>query len=254
MEFTGNVEMFAGAARSLWNGFARLDFTLGGRSCILVFPERPTVDKKWVWRAEFFDAFPSVDLALVQKGFYLAYVKASDLYGNPEAVRIMKKFHDELTAAAGLSRRAILFGFSRGGLYAVNYAAAYPEDVSALYLDAPWVNLGGSPNGSGPGIQPLREWEECKALYGLTDETAKNDPRNPLLKAETLAKQGFPLMLVAGDADDVVRPETNGKAFAAAWEKAGGRLSVIIKHGCGHHPHSLSDPSQIRDFLLKYSL
>ena len=34
----------------------------------------------------------------------------------------------------GLSKRAVLEGFSRGGLYAVNFAAAHPDMTAALYL------------------------------------------------------------------------------------------------------------------------
>lgn len=49
----------------------------------------------------------------------------------------MRKFQAYLEEKFALSARAVLFEFSRGGLYAVNYAAAYPEKNAKLYLDAP---------------------------------------------------------------------------------------------------------------------
>ena len=33
--------------------------------------------------------------------------------------------------------------------------------------------------------------------------------------------------------------------------KNGGKIKVIRKPGVGHHPHSLKDPTEILDFLLK---
>ena len=39
--------------------------------------------------------------------------------------------------AHSLGCRVVLEGFSRGGLYAFNFAATHPTRVAALYLDAP---------------------------------------------------------------------------------------------------------------------
>jgi hypothetical protein len=33
------------------------------------------------------------------------------------------------------------------------------------------------------------------------------------------------------------------------YRQLGGRISVIIKEGMGHHPHSLRDPKPIADFI-----
>jgi pimeloyl-ACP methyl ester carboxylesterase len=83
-----------------------------------------------VWRVEFFDAFAQVDMAMLNLGWHLAYNKVSDMYGCPYVVELMHDFQTLVEDMFSLSRRAVLFGFSRGGLYAFNYAAQYPEKVA----------------------------------------------------------------------------------------------------------------------------
>src|SRR6185437_10520086 len=38
-------------------------------------------------------------------------------------------------------------------------------------------------------------------------------------------------------------------AVEAIYQQFGGRVSVLIKDGAGHHPHSLRDPKLIADFI-----
>jgi len=236
-----------------WRGFDRIDFTLNGHECILVCPECPAEGRPWVWRAEFFGAFAQADEAMLHEGYHLAYIRLSDRYGCPGAVREMEAFRAHLAEVYRLSRRAQLFGFSRGGLYAVNYALTYPEGVEKLYLDAPVLDVRSWPAGWGEGRGAAREWEECKACYDLSEESARTFRRNPLDRAEELACRSIPVMIVAGDADDVVPIEENTLPFAERFRAAGGRLRLIVKEGCGHHPHSLEDPAPIVEFLTKGS-
>ena len=35
------------------------------------------------------------------------------------------------------------------------------------------------------------------------------------------------------------------------YQQHGGRISVMIKEGAGHHPHSLRDPKPVVDFILR---
>ena len=41
----------------LWNGFKRIDFEFEGREAILVCPQVPNEDKKWMIKTEYFDHF-----------------------------------------------------------------------------------------------------------------------------------------------------------------------------------------------------
>ena len=189
---------------SEWEGYQRKDFKLDGHECILVMPKEVHPGKPWVWRAEFFGAFDYADRALLEKGWHIAYMMISDMYGCPESISLMEMFYQYITEEEGLNKKADLFGFSRGGLYSVNYTVKNPETISTLYLDAPVMNVTSWPGGYGASERYSKEWEECKAVYHLTDENALEFRGNPLDKMPQLLKAGIRIMLVAGAVDSVV--------------------------------------------------
>src|SRR4029450_3042828 len=110
------------------------------------------------------------------------------------AITHVAEFTAHLVKELGLARRAVLEGFSRGGLYAVNYAAAHPDHTAALYLDAPVLDIRSWPGGEGKGPGSPNLWIQCLAVYGLTEETAKTFQGNPLDHATALAKAGIPVI------------------------------------------------------------
>jgi acetyl esterase/lipase len=244
-----------------WNGFRMEEFDLENilpdKPCktTIVYPEKAAPSKPWVWRAEFFGAFASADRALVRRGWHIAYCSLSDMYGAPAAIEGMKRFHGWCGETLGFSPKPAIFGFSRGGLYTVNYACSYPEDNCCLYLDAPVLDIRYWPGGFGRYPAWEKEWRQCRELYGLTGETAKNFDESPPNRtarlAADLAKKAIPVMLVAGDADEAVYYPENGGAFAAKYREAGGVIEVVLKPGGKHHPHSLEDPAPIVDFILR---
>ena len=215
----------------------------------IIKPEKAAEGNPWVWRAEFLGAFDYADQALLRQGWHIAYYRICDMYGCPEAVELMKKFHDYVVEKYKLNKRAAIFGFSRGALYAVNYSVKYPKDISSLYLDAPVLDIRSWPAGKGNGKYSKKEWEECKALYGLDEEGAKNFAANPIDKAGELVDTKIPVILVAGDSDRVVPYEENGARLVAAYKKRVISLPHIVKQGCDHHPHSLNPPTEIVDFV-----
>lgn len=233
----------------LWNGYELLRFDSNGHEGLICLPHAPLPERPWVWRAEFFGAFPSVDLAMLEAGYAVAYCRLSDRYGCPEAVADMHAFYEDVTARFSLKKKTILFGFSRGGLYAVNYALKYPETVESLYLDAPVMDVTSWPGGKGAGCGGQKEWQECLACYHLTEEPDSSFSGNPLAHAEELAALRIPVALVAGDSDRVVPFCENGEPFARRFQAAGGDLLLIVKPGCDHHPHSLDDPTPVVNFL-----
>lgn len=239
------------AAAKQWNGFDQFDFKVEGRNALLVKPAKPASGNPWIWRTEFFGHEPQGDIALLKEGWHVAYFKVSDMYGDPKSVALMEKFHAHAVREFGLSKRAVLEGFSRGGLYAVNFAAAQPDKTAALYLDAPVLDIRSWPGGKGKGKGDARCWKQALEIYGLTEETAKDFKGNPLDKAEALAKAGIPVVAVVGDADTTVPYDENTKPFAEKYRAAGGTIEVIVKPGVNHHPHSLKDPKPFVDFLLK---
>ena len=240
-------------AVSKWNGFDQLNFTVADHAAGIVKPANAAPGKPWIWRTEFFGHEPQGDLALLAAGWHVAFFKVSDMYGAPQSVELMEKFHAHVVREFGLSPRAVLEGFSRGGLYAVNFAAAHPDKTAALYLDAPVLDLRSWPGGKGKGKGDAKCWKQALDLYGLTEDSAKDFKGNPLDKAEALAKARIPIVAVVGDADDVVPFDENTKPFAEKYRAAGGTIEVIVKPGVNHHPHSLKDPKPIVDFLLGHA-
>lgn len=226
----------------------RIEFSLNGRDAVLICPDQPAPGMPWVWRAEFLGAFDYADRALLARGWHVAYLHASDLYGCPEAVEAMYGFYRHLTAEYALNPSPVIFGFSRGGLYAVNFALAHPGCFAALYLDAPVLDIRSWPGGMGKAERWPREWAECLTCYGLTEQTTVCFNQNPVDRAADPALKGAKILLVAGLADRVVPHEENGAVFAARRRAAGETVETILKPDCDHHPHSLSDPSPIVRF------
>ena len=236
---------------SQWMNHERLDFTLDGRDALLVKPATPAVGQPWIWRTEFFGHEPQADAALLAAGWHVAYYKISDMYGSPASIELMARFHAHLTAEYGLNPRAVLEGFSRGGLYAVNFAATHPDKTAALYLDAPVLDIRSWPGGKGKSKGDPRCWAQALAAFGLTEETAATFKGNPLDRLEPLAQARIPILSVCGEADQVVPFAENTALLATRYQALGGKIEVIAKPGGDHHPHSLKDPKPIVDFLLK---
>lgn len=227
--------------------FETIKKEFNGHEITLLRPEN--AGKNWVWRAEFLGAFDYADRALMEDGWNVLYYGISNLFGSPEAVEMMKSFHDYAVKEFDLSPKADLFGFSRGGLYSVNYAVKYPEDVSVLYLDAPVLDLKSWPYGLGTGRGSQRDVELCNAVCGLTESSIKSFRGNPIDKVDELIKTGIPVIVVYGDADEVVPAEENCERLIRAYRQAGINIIHVKKEGCGHHPHSLADPKIIVDFI-----
>ncbi|HEY9248699.1 MAG TPA: GDSL-type esterase/lipase family protein [Rariglobus sp.] len=235
---------------SQWNGYERTDFLVGRRPAILVAPKTPAAGRPWIWRTEFFGAFPSVDLALLEKGWHVAYLDVQNLYGAPVALDAMDGFHPYLLEKYKLAGKPVLEGFSRGGLFAFNWAARHPDRVAALYVDAPVCDFKSWPAGHGRGKGSPGDWTRCLQVYGLTEEQARDYTGNPIDNLAPLAAAKIPIIAVAGDADDVVPLNENIGIVEKRYRELGGRIQLITKPGVGHHPHSLTDPTPVVDFLV----
>ncbi|MFA6947897.1 MAG: prolyl oligopeptidase family serine peptidase [Eubacteriales bacterium] len=251
--------MFTDVAYDEYKGFRRANFKFEGRDSIALIPENPTAERRWIWRAEFFGAFDTADIEMARRGWYVVWHGVSDMYGCPESVELMERFRravcgSEEDGGLGLYRRTVLFGFSRGGLYSVNYAAAYPDNVSALYLDAPVLDIRSWPGGKYSGIGAPKCWEECMRWYHLDEESAKTFDRNPLDRAGDIARAKIPTLIIAGGADKDVPAEENACRFVPAMREAGGFCELWIKPDCAHHPHSLVSGAPIADFVERWAL
>jgi pimeloyl-ACP methyl ester carboxylesterase len=239
--------------KTQWNGFDRYDFSVDGRDCFVVAPKKAAPGHPWIWRTEFFGHEPQADLALLAKGFCAVYIDVQNMYGSPTAMKHMDAFYDLLTEKHGLSKKTVLEGFSRGGLFAFSWAALHPDRVACIYVDAPVCDFKSWPGGKGKGAGSAGDWQNLLKVYGLTESEALAYRGNPIDNLAPLAKAHIPLLHVVGDADDVVPLAENTAIVEKRYRKLGGSITVIVKPGVGHHPHSLVDPKPIVDFVLKHS-
>ena len=140
------------STESEWNGYRRLDFTVAGREAILIFPNQPRPDGKWLLKTEYFGAFPNFELQMLERGYYLAHIKNITRWCLPEDTDAKAELGDYLMKNYGLAKKCVPVGMSCGGMQAVYYAAKYPDRVGAVYLDAPVMNLLSCPCGIGRNI------------------------------------------------------------------------------------------------------
>lgn len=232
--------------KSDFHTFDQYDFTVGELQCKVVTPTNTTVSKPWVWRARFFGHEPQTDVALLKKGFHVAYVDVKGLWGSPEAVARWDTFYEYLTTVHGFAKKPALEGMSRGGLIIYNWAAKNPDKVACIYADAPVCFLMYRLDAGGNGMRMLQP-------YGLTPEQAKTFKGNPIDNLQPLADANVPLLHVVGDADTVVPVSKHTAVLENRYKALGGSIQVIHKEGVGHHPHSLKDPTPIVDFILEHA-
>jgi pimeloyl-ACP methyl ester carboxylesterase/lysophospholipase L1-like esterase len=238
---------------STWNDFERLDFVVDGRACLLVVPKTAAPGRPWIWRTEFFGHEPQADLALLARGFHVAYIDVQNMYGAPAALDHMDRFYEYLIREYKLSPKTVLEGFSRGGLFSLNWGARNPGKTACIYNDAPVCDFKSWPGGFGKAQGSPDDWKRCLAVYKLTEQEAKEYRLNPVDNLAPLAKAKVPLLHVCGAADEVVPMEENTRLVETRYRELGGEIIVIAKPGIGHHPHSLQNPFPIVAFVLEHT-
>ncbi len=232
--------------KSQWEGYDRYDFLCDMRQATVVVPHKVAVGRPWIWRPAFFGAFPSVDVALLEKGFHVVYYDVTYLYGSPRSLKLGDDFYNIMRQYYDLAPKVTLEGFSRGGLFAINWAAKNPDKVACLYLDAPVCDMTYFAT-----VKDSDLWTDFLKEWGLTDEAAKGFKGNAIDNLAPLAAAGIPIMAVCGDSDKIVPYELHMKLAAERYRALGGVVEVILKLGCDHHPHSLEKPEPVVDFILR---
>jgi pimeloyl-ACP methyl ester carboxylesterase len=245
------VQAAVPAAQTTWMGFKRTDVTVAGRSCIIVEPATALAGKPWIWRTEFFGHEPQGDSTLAAKGFHVVYMDMQNMYGAPVAMALMDSFHTYLTGTWKLNPKAVLEGFSRGGLFAFNWAARHPEKVSCLYVDAPVCDFKSWPAGKGKGEPSKGDWDLLLKVYGFKNEQEAMEYKgNPIDNLQPIAAAHIPILCVCGETDTVVPVAENIYIVRDRYQQMGGKIKMIVKPNNNHHPHSLKDPTPIVDFVM----
>jgi pimeloyl-ACP methyl ester carboxylesterase len=171
------------------------------------------------------------------------------MYGSPAALDLMDKFFKQIIADYQLSEKVVLEAFSRGGLYAFNWAARNPASVRSIYADAPVLDFK-----SWPGKEKghPNDWKNCLNAYKLTETQAQEYKHNPIDNLKPLADAKIPILSICGDADKTVPFAENTELAAKRYTELGGEIKIITKPGADHRPHSLKDPAPIVDFILSH--
>lgn len=116
-----------------------------------------------------------------------------------------------LTEKYGLNLKPAFIGMSKGGVNEYDWATNNPDKVSCIYADNPAIR-----------------------------STA-------FMKLGELAKNDVPLLNICGSADFLL--ERNTLAIEKRYQELGGRITVMIKEGPAHHPHSIKSPKLIADWI-----
>ena len=114
VEFDGPPDGPPNSNDDLYSRFPLERFVVDGRDCLLVAPLKAAPGTPWIWRTEFFGAFAQADVALVERGFHLAYMDVQNMYGAPVALDHMDRFYDSLLKVYHLPPKPVLERASAG--------------------------------------------------------------------------------------------------------------------------------------------
>ena len=234
--------------QDVWHGYSLVVFDFEGHQAWIVEPDGEwAAGHPWTWTMQWADAYVERTGVpdMLGKGWRHVTIDTFRHRMDDEGLRVSRAFQKYLTSELGFAAKANLVGMSWGGFFSVRYAAAYPDCVSRIYLDAPLLTLGGgfgvsdgAPSGSAAQIGP---WAGMPPKDG--DWLA--DPRMPVNMADAVAKAGIPILLLYGEHDQIVKPEYNCEPFAERFKAAGGTIAVRKRAAFGHHPHG-EDPGATR--------
>lgn len=223
-------------------------FNFEGREALLTIPAGNT--GKWMMKTEYHHAFPATQDAAVARGWGMGWLQNHNRWGTDDDLDARARFIDYVSARFGLDPYIVPIGMSCGGLIAVNFASKYPTYVSALYLDAPLLNLLSFPLGLGKATPEPWVWEkEIVPIFGFTKSEVLVWRNQPMDRLDPLIAHRIPVALVAGDSDHVVPYEENGLVLAKRYAETDIPIRIWIKPGCDHHPHGLDNPDEVLAYI-----
>ncbi|MBR6471868.1 MAG: alpha/beta fold hydrolase [Victivallales bacterium] len=239
------------ATASQWYGFTRHDFEFEGYHAFVVEPHHPAPDGRWSWCTMWPEAFVHrVGVtSLLALGYHHAHIDVFSTRANPEGVAVMHRFHDYLVSL-GLAPKVNLIGMSWGGFFSLRYAETYPQDVCAIYLDAPVCDAADPSQSAEHRSYSIRE------AWQMTDDEIRQSPLNPLNNVQPIVDAKIPIYAATGEDDQVVSVWHNFNILEErlkaakpdltiehhdAWATSPGLtyadLTIVRRDAWGHHPH-----------------
>ncbi len=230
--------------KSEWHGCPRYDFMIENREVTVVVPQNPLPGNPWIWRPAFFDAFPNIDLKLLEEGFHITYFNTTDEWGRPEALAAGEKFYETMVNKYGLMPKVTLEGLSRGGYYSMRWGQTHPETVACLILDNPLCDLY-ELEGRGSWDDFQKKWgftkENCPSRYAFSD--------NAIYHVDKLARNRIPILGLTGGTDPIVPYERHMRIVKQVYDRYGAPIKMIVRPNSAHHPHSLENPEPAAAFI-----
>lgn len=254
----GKAQVITSEKETNWKQFKKHSFTVNGAEAWYVALAKPAAGNPWVWRAYFPDWHTEMDSILLERGFYIAYLKVPDLFGHYSALNAWDDFYNYLTGTKQFSLKPALEAVSRGGLYAYAWAKRNPSKVSCIYAEAPVCDFTSWPGGKGKGKGSKADWEKLLKVFHFTTAQAlayKDQPKDHL---ETLAAYKVPILHVIGLKDSIVPYAENTALLVQNYIDNGGPATVIpMTRGPqdlnGHH-FTIEQPQALADFICSHTL
>jgi len=126
------------------------------------------------------------------------------------------RWYTFLTEEHGMAKKGAFIGMSKGGVNEFNWGVVNPDKVACIYAD------------------------NC-ALY-----------EEDFAKIPVLANHDIPVLEIGGTEDSLLR--LNTLAIEDMYHQARGLITVMIKEGHAHHPHSLQNPKPIADWIEQHMI
>jgi hypothetical protein len=241
-------------SQSDYHGFVCHNFEVDGCSALVVEPKEALPGRPWVWRTMFWDAFPNFDIVMLGRGYHVAFMDVGNTFGCPDAMKHFDAFYALLTTRYKLSKHPALEGLSRGGLYAYRWAYVNTHKVGCIYGDAPVCDMKSWPGGKGKGLGSPGDWQAAIQAYHFSGEPEMmRFDGNPIDILAPISAAHIPIIHVVGDSDSYVPESENTDIVRERYMKLGGQFVLIVKQGCDHHPHGLTDPTPVVNFVIAHT-
>ena len=138
---------------------------------------------------------------LLAKGYHHVTLDVFDTRMDESGLKACAEFQDFLVKELGFVKKCNLIGMSWGGFFSTRYAAAYPQNVRRIYLDAPLLNFDGF------SVHSIGPWANSAPADGKWTD----DPRMPVNLAPQIVKGDIPVLLLYGGQDQTVPPASNAE-------------------------------------------
>lgn len=229
-------------------------FMVDDRPAFLMLPEESKrgPDQPWIMYAPTLPPYPDaaekwMHEQFLNAGIAVAGIDVGEAYGSPVGNAGLSALYDHLTEKRGFTKKVLLLGRSRGGLWMTSWAAENTDKVAAFAGIYPVFDLR-----SYPGLQ------RASASYGMSTEELEDrlSKVNPIAKVGKLAQAKIPVFIIHGDSDKVVPLEPNSLAFQLGYEKENAKdlIELVIAPGQGHNMwEGFFRSDELVDFLLQHT-